>query len=207
MVRPRPGWVQRAMDLTVICARKANTCVAGGNRAVRITLPIISRCAMVGITTVMVKQTRGFRPMPTATVITRSDRVGGRPYHCNDADKDIFPGKAEVCDGKDNDCDNQEDEGLSTDADKDGHYTIGSCLTPADDCNDGDESMHPGLAEICDGKTIIAMGIYRRTKLIMTMMVSLPARSAMTVIQTGNQDWPRSATVRTMTVITKSTKG
>ena len=71
---------------------------------------------------------------------------------CNDSDGNIFPGKAEVCDAKDNNCDGQVDEGLSTDADKDGHYTVGSCLKPADDCNDSDGNIFPGKAEVCDAK-------------------------------------------------------
>jgi hypothetical protein len=31
---------------------------------------------------------------------------------CNDADKAVYPGAPEICDGKDNDCDNQVDEGV-----------------------------------------------------------------------------------------------
>jgi hypothetical protein len=71
---------------------------------------------------------------------------------CNDNDNTVHPGAMEICDGKDNDCDGQTDEGLSTDGDGDGHYTLGSCLSPADDCNDADNKVYPGAPELCDGK-------------------------------------------------------
>lgn len=35
------------------------------------------------------------------------------PIDCNDNDKDMFPGNPEKCDGKDNDCDGNVDNGLS----------------------------------------------------------------------------------------------
>jgi hypothetical protein len=87
---------------------------------------------------------------------------------CNDNDPNINPGKAEICDGKDNNCNNQIDEGVLLvfykDSDKDG-YTDGttkvSCSKPSDeyvssatsgDCNDNDPNMNPGKTEICDNK-------------------------------------------------------
>jgi hypothetical protein len=63
---------------------------------------------------------------------------------CNDNDNTIYPGAIEICDNKDNDCDGQTDEGLSTDADSDGHYALGSCLAPADDCDDSNGSFWDG---------------------------------------------------------------
>jgi hypothetical protein len=79
---------------------------------------------------------------------------------CDDSDDDRFPGNIEICDGVDNDCNGKRDDGISTDADGDGHYSKSSCASPADDCNDNDASIHPGATDIesdgidqdCDGK-------------------------------------------------------
>jgi uncharacterized delta-60 repeat protein len=86
---------------------------------------------------------------------------------CNDNDPNINPGKTEICDGKDNNCNGQTDEGLLLvfykDFDEDG-YTDGttkvSCSKPAGyvlsatpgDCKDDDPNINPGKTEICDGK-------------------------------------------------------
>ena len=63
---------------------------------------------------------------------------------CNDGDGSIHPGATEICDGKDNNCDGQIDEGF--DADGDG-YTVCN-----GDCNDHDDTVYPGAPEFCDGK-------------------------------------------------------
>jgi hypothetical protein len=56
----------------------------------------------------------------------------------------------EVCDGVDNDCDLETDEGLTYDKDGDGYTSTGSCFGSHDDCDDGDKNVHPGAEEICD---------------------------------------------------------
>ncbi len=85
---------------------------------------------------------------------------------CDDTDTNNYPGNTEVCDGKDNDCDGQIDEGLTTtwyaDADGDGFgdssVSQTDCTAPtgfvsnSDDCDDTDANNYPGNTEVCDGK-------------------------------------------------------
>jgi hypothetical protein len=91
---------------------------------------------------------------PTGFVANNTD--------CNDADNQIFPGNAEVCDNKDNNCNGTVDEGLRVtryrDADGDTYGTnVTSSVCPAwtgwatrnGDCNDGNASVNPGRAEVC----------------------------------------------------------
>ncbi len=85
---------------------------------------------------------------------------------CDDRDPAVHPGAAEVCDGVDNDCDDQVDEGYTTrwytDQDGDGYGDPGgevvSCDQPAGmvsqggDCDDEDKEVHPAGLEICNGQ-------------------------------------------------------
>ncbi|MFT5584634.1 MAG: hypothetical protein ACI9VR_002219 [Cognaticolwellia sp.] len=100
---------------------------------------------------------------------------------CNDLDAGVNPDAIEVCDGVDNNCDEQVDEGLGqtlyADADGDGYGDANvsqeSCEAPlgwvlnADDCDDADPAFHPGAAEAdcadpadynCDGSVGYADG-------------------------------------------------
>jgi hypothetical protein len=84
--------------------------------------------------------------VPSGYVIDNTD--------CDDDDADTYPGAVELCDGVDNNCDGQIDEGF--DGDGDG-YTVCS-----GDCDDADPAVNPGVEEIgnngvddnCDGTIV-----------------------------------------------------
>ncbi|WP_426748568.1 putative metal-binding motif-containing protein [Myxococcus faecalis] len=91
--------------------------------------------------------------------------VGG---DCKDDNENIAPGKTEVCDNKDNNCDGRTDEGFDKnwylDDDEDGVPRAGATVQcdrpggkyknypsgPPFDCNDGDANNAPGKTEFCD---------------------------------------------------------
>ena len=81
---------------------------------------------------------------------------------CNDVDASIHPAAVELCNGVDDDCDGETDEGFVTetyyaDVDGDGYGDPGepeeACepssglSESADDCDDSDASIHPGAPE------------------------------------------------------------
>ncbi len=87
---------------------------------------------------------------------------------CDDDDATVHPGAEEWCDEADTDCDGEgfDDESSDAptwfaDADSDGYGDAASpataCEQPTDrvadasDCDDGDDAIHPGATEYCDG--------------------------------------------------------
>lgn len=92
---------------------------------------------------------------------------------CDDTDAKIHPGVAEVCDGKDNDCNGMTDDAdpgvapttqhaFYKDGDGDGfgdaQHEVKACAAPSGfvendtDCDDSDGAINPSAAEVCDGK-------------------------------------------------------
>ena len=87
---------------------------------------------------------------------------------CDDEDAGVSPEGVETCDGRDEDCDGELDEGLTADAqtfyadgDGDGHgdpeVSVKACAAPsgylsvAGDCDDGDAGVNPDATEVCGG--------------------------------------------------------
>ena len=84
---------------------------------------------------------------------------------CDDTVAATYPNATEICDGKDNDCDAQSDEGLTStyyhDRDGDSYgdpaalvqscANCSDCVANDDDCNDGNATIYPGAPEAADG--------------------------------------------------------
>ncbi len=84
---------------------------------------------------------------------------------CDDCDPAFYPFATETCDGKDNDCDGETDEGvaitfyLDFDGDNygDPNKSTQACTAPENyvedstDCDDTNSEINPGISEICNG--------------------------------------------------------
>ncbi len=87
------------------------------------------------------------------------------PDDCDDTNANVNPGALEACDGADNDCDGEVDEGVAPlwfyDLDGDGfgipETTMVACTQPlgfapfGGDCEDQNDAVYPGALELCDG--------------------------------------------------------
>ncbi len=62
---------------------------------------------------------------------------------CDDSDPAVHPGAVEICNGIDDDCDTDVDEGYDNDGDG-----VATCMG---DCDDNNDAIYPGNPEVCDG--------------------------------------------------------
>jgi len=104
-------------------------------------------------------------PSVTMQACTKPAGYVSNNADCNDTNNAIHPGVAEVCDGIDNNCNGQIDEGVRStyyrDLDGDGYgnlsVTIQACSQPggyvsnSNDCNDTNAAIHPGAPEVNNG--------------------------------------------------------
>jgi len=75
---------------------------------------------------------------------------GTLPGDCDDQLKEVNPAAAEACNGFDDNCNGEVDEGITTDFDEDGFTEIGSCYGSADDCNDANPDVNVIANEACN---------------------------------------------------------
>lgn len=95
------------------------------------------------------------------------DGYVGDATDCDDGDDENYPEAPEVCDGEDNDCDEEIDESGAAgevvyyaDGDGDGFGTLDTTtlacgvpdghVTNPDDCDDSDPDVNPAAIEVCD---------------------------------------------------------
>ncbi len=103
-----------------------------------------------------------------ASTCWRPDGYVPNDTDCDDTDPYVFPGQEEICDGIDNDCNGDIDDGATEgeteiwyeDADGDGYgdpeTELEACGTPdgyvldGTDCDDAEASTHPDADELCN---------------------------------------------------------
>jgi hypothetical protein len=98
----------------------------------------------------------GHGSMETVCLCTAGPGTASTPYDCDDSDPEVHFGAAEICDGKDNDCNKLVDEGC--DLDGDGFcntipLVFGSqhtCKSDLVDCDDFNAAVFPAQNELCD---------------------------------------------------------
>lgn len=90
----------------------------------------------------------------TTTVITCAVPMSGVAFvggDCNDFASSVYPGAPAVaCNGIDDNCDMLLDPGEDADADGFARNGCRTALGSGNDCNDLDDSVHPGATELCD---------------------------------------------------------
>lgn len=144
---------------------------------------------------------------PSTQVVTCLEQEGRVELgtDCDDLDDSVHPGAAELCDGLDQDCDLEADEGLPLldwwlDLDGDGYGDpageVEACRAPVgfvdngEDCDDDDASAWPGAAEDwtdetdsdCDGEVETAGPVALTGGEVEQVHLTLPEGTALRVV-------------------------
>jgi hypothetical protein len=109
----------------------------------------------------------GDRLAPLGAVCALEEGMSDSPLDCDDTDDKVFPEARERCNGADDDCDGERDEGHERelwyqDRDGDGFGAIFEAVLACDDpgegwspnrrdCDDEDPAIHPDATEVCGG--------------------------------------------------------
>ncbi len=84
---------------------------------------------------------------------TSTNSCEGDLLDCRDHNPNVYAGASEVCNGIDDNCDGEIDDGFEIDADGDGFPAVQLCGPGLSDCNDADPLIHPNVPEI-EGNSI-----------------------------------------------------
>ena len=109
--------------------------------------------------------TKVAEPSDEGNIVSDNDSDGfDSTEDCDDFDSGVYPGSTEICDGLDNNCNGEVDEGVTIsiylDADADGYgddtmvnqscsLIEGHSLTGGD-CDDRTPEISPGSTEVCE---------------------------------------------------------
>jgi len=139
---------------------------ASGDSTGYVRFPLVWGCAGITVYGDLDQDGYGAADRGTSRRCTAVPNWADKLGDCNDNDELVHPNAVETCNGKDENCNGQIDEGLTMtttwpDADKDGYGAINGapatgCSTSSrapnnKDCNDADAKVKPGAAEVCNG--------------------------------------------------------
>jgi hypothetical protein len=141
---------------------------SGGDAAGETRLSVAVGCQGVELYVDADNDGYGSTLVPKEQVCPGTPGFAAQAGDCNDYLAGVHPGAPERCNGLDDNCNGQTDEGLDAvtvyrDADGDGYgargtsdshqgCTMSGYVSNQDDCDDRDKGVHPGAAEVCNNK-------------------------------------------------------